>query len=135
LVGGSGAAIGLLLGGALTQWASWRWCLFINGPLAGVALVGVALFVKGVRGEHHTRLDVPGTVLGSGGLFFVVFGLSHAVTSSWSNTATWGSLAVGVVLLVLFVAWQQRSKHPLLPLRILTNRTRAGSLAALLLTS
>jgi EmrB/QacA subfamily drug resistance transporter len=135
LVGGAGAAIGLLLGGALTQWASWRWCLFINVPLAAVALVGVALFVKSVRGEHHTRLDVPGTVLASGGLFFVVFGLSHAVTSSWANAATWGSLVVGVVLLVLFVGWQQRSKHPLLPLRILTSRTRAVSLIALLLTS
>jgi EmrB/QacA subfamily drug resistance transporter len=135
LVGGSGAAIGLLLGGALTQWASWRWCLFINVPVAGVALGGVALFVKGVRGEHHTRLDVPGTVLASGGLFFVVFGLSHAVTSSWANAVTWGSLVVGVVLLVLFVGWQQRSKHPLLPLRILISRTRAGSLIALLLTS
>jgi len=135
LVGGSGAAIGLLLGGALTQWASWRWCLFINVPLGAVALAGVALFVGGARGEHHTRLDVLGTVLASGGLFFVVFGLSHAVTSSWSNAATWGSLIAGVVLLVLFVAWQQRSTFPLLPLRLLTNRTRAGSLVALLLTS
>ena len=135
LVGGSGAAIGLLLGGALTQWASWRWCLFINIPLAVAALFGVALFVRGARGEHRTRLDVLGTVLASGGLFFLVFGLSHAVTSSWSNAATWGSLVAGAVLLVLFVAWQQRSKFSLLPLRILTNRTRAGSLVALLLTS
>jgi EmrB/QacA subfamily drug resistance transporter len=135
LVGGSGAAIGLLLGGALTQWTSWRWCLFINVPLGAVALAGVALFVGRARGELHTRLDVLGTVLASGGLFLVVFGLSHAVTSSWSNAATWGSLCAGVVLLALFVAWQQRSKFPLLPLRILTNRTRAGSLVALLLTS
>jgi len=135
VIGGSGAAVGLLLGGALTQWASWRWCLFINLFFAAIALVGVAVFVEGGRSEHRARLDVLGTVLGSLGLFFVVYGLSHAVTSSWSNRATWGSLVVGVVLLALFVLWQRHSKDPLLPLRILTNRTRAGSLVALLLTS
>ena len=134
-IGGSGAAIGLLLGGALTQWASWRWCLLINLFFAAVALVGVALFVEGGRGEHRTRLDVVGTVLASAGLFFVVYGFGHAVTSSWSDPITWGSLLVGVALLVLFVFWQSRSQHPLLPLRIVTNRTRAGSLLSLLLTS
>jgi len=135
VIGGSGAAVGLLLGGALTQWASWRWCLFINLFFAAIALVGVVVFVEGGRSEHHARLDVLGTVLGSAGLFFVVFGFSHAVTSSWSSLATWGSLVIGAMLLALFVLWQQHSKDPLLPLRIVTNRTRAGSLVALLLTS
>src|SRR5665213_1957161 len=135
VIGGSGAAVGLLLGGALTQWASWRWCLFINLFFAAIALVGVAVFVESGRSEHRARLDVLGTVLGSAGLFFVVFGFSHAVTSSWSSLATWGSLVIGAMLLALFVLWQQHSKDPLLPLRILTNRTRAGSLVALLLTS
>src|SRR5665213_1197163 len=134
-IGASGAAIGLLLGGALTQWASWRWCLFINLFFAAIALVGVAVFVESGRSEHRARLDVLGTVLGSAGLFFVVFGFSHAVTSSWSSLATWGSLVIGAMLLALFVLWPQHSKDPLLPLRILTNRTRAGSLVALLLTS
>jgi EmrB/QacA subfamily drug resistance transporter len=135
VIGGSGAAVGLLLGGALTQWASWRWCLFINLFFAAIALVGVATFVEGGRSEHRARLDGLGTVLVSAGLFFVVFGFSHAVTSSWASLFTWGSLVVGVVLLVLFVLWQQRSKYPLLPLRIIADRTRAGSLVALLLTS
>jgi EmrB/QacA subfamily drug resistance transporter len=135
VIGGSGAAIGLLLGGALTQWASWRWCLFINLFFAAVALVGVAIFVQGGRSQHRSRLDFVGTVLGSAGLFFVVFGFSHTVTSSWSSPVTWGSLVIGVVLLLFFVLWQRRSTHPLLPLRIVTNRTRAGSLVALLLTS
>jgi EmrB/QacA subfamily drug resistance transporter len=135
VIGGSGAAIGLLLGGALTQWASWRWCLFINLFFAAVALVGVAVFVKGGRSAQRARLDVLGTLLGSAGLFFVVYGFSHAVASSWSSPATWGSLFIGAALLVLFVLWQTESKHPLLPLRIVTNRTRAGSLIALLLTS
>ncbi|MHB8379220.1 MAG: MFS transporter [Acidimicrobiales bacterium] len=135
VIGGSGAAVGLLLGGALTQWASWRWCLFINLFFAAIAMVGVAIFVKGGRSEQRARLDVLGTVLGSAGLFFVVYGFSHAVTASWASPATWGSLVVGVALLALFVLWQQHSRDPLLPLRIMTNRTRAGSLVALLLTS
>jgi EmrB/QacA subfamily drug resistance transporter len=134
-IGGSGAAIGLLLGGALTQWASWRWCLYINLFFAAFALVGVALFVEGGRSEHRTRLDGLGTVLASAGLFFVVYAFGHAVTSSWSDPATWGSLLLGTVLLALFVLWQSRSKHPLLPLRVLTNRTRAGCFLSLLLTS
>ena len=134
-IGGSGAAIGLLLGGALTQWASWRWCLYINLVFAIVAVIGVALFVEGGRTEHRTRLDALGTVLASGGLFFVVYAFGHAVTSSWTDPLTWGSLSLGTVLLVIFVFWQARSKHPLLPLRVVTNRTRAGSFVALLLTS
>ncbi|MCU1363536.1 MAG: putative transporter [Acidimicrobiaceae bacterium] len=135
VIGGSGAAIGLLLGGALTEWASWRWCLYINLFFAALAIVGVSVFVKGGRSEHHSRLDVLGTMLATEGLFCVVFGFSHAVTASWSSDVTWGSLVLGVALLVLFVLWQSHSKHPLLPLRIVTNRTRAGALISLLLTN
>lgn len=134
-VGGSGAAIGLLLGGALTQWASWRWCLYINLLFALVALVGVVLFVEGGRSEHHARLDVLGTLLASGGLFFVVYGLGHAVTASWGNNATWGSLVVGAVLLYGFYRWQRRTTNALLPLRIFSSRTRSGSLIAIFFTS
>jgi len=134
-VTGSGAAIGLLLGGALTQWASWRWCLFINLVFAVLALVGVALFVNDGRSTERTNLDVLGTVLGSAGLFCVVYGLSHAVTSSWTNQFTWGSLVVGAILLVLFTRWQQRTTNPLLPIRLLLSRTRGGSLVALFITN
>jgi EmrB/QacA subfamily drug resistance transporter len=135
IIGGSGAAIGLILGGALTQWASWRWCLFINLFFAGIALIGVAIFVQGGRSKHNTRLDVPGTLLGSAGLFFIVYGFSHAWMSSWTNVLTWGSIALGLGILALFVFSQHRSDHPLLPLRIVQNRTRGGSLIALLLTT
>jgi len=131
----SGAAIGLLLGGALTQWASWRWCLFINLFFAAFALVGVALFVDAGKSEHETRLDPIGTVLGCGGLFFLVYGLSHAVTSSWSNPVTWSCLVASAVLLTLFILWQRRARFPLLPLRLVTNRTRAGSLIGLFITA
>lgn len=134
-IGGSGAAIGLLLGGALTQWATWRWCLYINLVFAAVALVGVALFVEGGRREHHIRLDVPSAVLGSAGLFFVVYGLGHAVTTSWSDVFTWNSLVIGALLLVLFTLLQQRVKSPLLPLRLIINRVRGGSLVALFITN
>jgi EmrB/QacA subfamily drug resistance transporter len=133
-IGASGAAIGLLLGGALTQWASWRWCLFINLFFAAIALVGVAFFVPGAKRER-ANLDVFGTLLGSAGLFFVVYGFAHAVNTGWGNYVTWGSLVIGVALLVAFVRWQQRSKNPLLPLRLLINRVRGGSLVALFLTS
>jgi EmrB/QacA subfamily drug resistance transporter len=135
IIGGSGAAIGLILGGALTQWASWRWCLFINLFFAGIALIGVATFVQGGRSEHHSRLDIPGTLLGSAGLFLIVYGFSHAWMSSWTNVLTWGSIALGVGVLALFVWSQHRSDHPLLPLRIVESRTRGGSLIALLLTT
>jgi EmrB/QacA subfamily drug resistance transporter len=134
-IGASGAAIGLLLGGALTQWATWRWCLFINLVFAAIAIVGVALFVNGGKREHDAHLDIFGTLLGSAGLFFVVYGFAHAVNQGWGNYVTWGSLLLGVVLLVGFVRWQQRSRNPLLPLRLLINRVRGGSLVALFLTS
>jgi EmrB/QacA subfamily drug resistance transporter len=134
-IGASGAAIGLLLGGALTQWATWRWCLFINLVFAVIALVGVALFVTGDKRRHESNLDVLGTLLGSAGLFFVVYGFAHAVNTGWANYITWGSLVIGVALLVTFVRWEQHSKYPLLPLRLLINRMRGGSLVALFLTS
>lgn len=135
VIGGSGAAIGLILGGALTQWASWRWCLFVNLFFAAVAIVGVSVCVAGGKGEYRTRLDVVGTMLASVGLFFVVYGFSHAWTASWGSDETWGSILIGAALLVVFVWWQGRSKHPLLPHRIVTSRTRAGSLISLLLTT
>jgi EmrB/QacA subfamily drug resistance transporter len=135
IIGGSGAAIGLLLGGALTQFASWRWCLYINLFFAVVALVGVVIFVPGGRSDRHTGLDVPGTVLGSAGLFFIVYGFSHAAMSSWGSGYTWGAMLLGLALLASFVWSQHRSDHPLLPLRILADRTRSGSLIALFLTS
>ena len=134
-VGGSGAAIGLLLGGALTQWASWRWCLTINLFFAVISLIGVVMFVEGGRAERTIHLDLVGSVLGSSGLFALVFGLGRAVTTGWGNFDTWLSLAVGGILMIFFVMWQGRSKYPLLPLRIVTNRTRGGSLIALFVTT
>jgi len=135
VITGSGAAIGLLLGGALTQWASWRWCLYINVAFAALALLGALFFVPGGKKAADSRLDALGTVLGSGGLFFLVFGLSHAVNVGWSNPVTWGALVLGACLLVAFVFWQRRAPRPLVPLHIFASRGRDGALVALLLTS
>jgi EmrB/QacA subfamily drug resistance transporter len=137
-IGASGAAIGLLVGGALTQWSSWRWCLSINLFFAAIALAGTVTFVRGGRGQYHQHLDWFGTLLACGGFFGVVFGLGHAVGGSstdWTSNATWGPLAAGFALLIGFIFWQKVSRHPLLPLRIVANRMRAGSLVALFLTS
>ncbi len=131
---GSGAAIGLILGGALTQWASWRWSLFINVIFAALALVGVLTLIESRPRTKPTSLDVTGAVLASAGLFAVVFGLAHAVTATWASTVTIGSLVVGVALLLAFLKWQQRSDHPLLELPVLFARTRGGSMVALFIT-
>ena len=120
----------------MTQWATWRWCLFINIVFAAIAIVGVALFVTGGEREHSTNLDVVGTLLGSAGLFFVVYGFAHAVNTGWANYVTWGSLVIGVVSCsspsrVGSNDPRTRCCH----LRLLINRVRGGSLVALFLTS
>ncbi|MDE3064140.1 MAG: MFS transporter [Acidobacteriota bacterium] len=134
-VGGSGAAVGLILGGALTQWATWRWCLYFNVFVAAALVAGVLVCVDPTRGERRTRLDVTGTVVASAGLFFVVYGFGHAVAAGWADERTWGSLVAGVLLLVAFVVTQRRSSHPLVPLRVILQRTRGGSQVALFVTS
>lgn len=131
---GSGAAIGLILGGALTQWASWRWCLLINVIFSAVALVGVVWLIESRPGAKPADLDVTGAVLVSAGLFAIVFGLAHAVTATWASVVTIGSLLAGVVLVSAFLCWQRRSDHPLLPLPVVFARTRGGSMVALFIT-
>ncbi len=96
---GSGAAVGLLLGGVLTEYLSWRWCLYVNLLFAGVGMLGALALLHNVVPENRPRIDLPGTLLASGGLFALVYGFSHASTTSWSNTLTIVMLAIGVVLL------------------------------------
>ncbi|MGV9710721.1 DHA2 family efflux MFS transporter permease subunit [Gordonia sp. NPDC003424] len=126
-IAGGGGALGLLLGGMLTEWASWRWCLYVNVPIAIIALVGAVLFVGAHRSEHRPKLDLPGVVTVSAALFSIVFGFSNAETNGWADWATVTWLVAGVVLLAGFVWWQSRAEHPLLPLRVIADRTRAGS--------
>jgi EmrB/QacA subfamily drug resistance transporter len=130
-VASGGAAVGLILGGLLTEYLSWRYCLYVNLVFAVIAVAGVLAWIRGTRPAHPPRLDWPGTVLACAGLFLVVFGFSHAATAGWASALTVGSLVLGPVLLALFVVVEQRSSHPLLPLRIILDRTRGGCYAAL----
>ena len=125
-IAAGGGAIGLLLGGALTDYLSWRWTLYINLVFAGVALVGGILLLDGKEPREKFQLDVPGVLLASAGLFCIVFGFSNAATHSWHSSGTWGTLIAGVILLALFAIWIGRAANPLLPPRILLNRTRSG---------
>ncbi|MFE4667477.1 MFS transporter [Streptomyces sp. NPDC056716] len=134
-VAGSGAAVGLLLGGVLTEYLDWRWTLYVNVVFAAFALVGGwYLLQRGTRGSG-ARLDIPGTVLVTAGLFAVVYGFSNAESHGWSSALSWGFLAAGAVLLAVFTRWQTRAAHPLLPLRVLLDRNRGASFAAMLIVS
>ncbi len=131
---GAGGAIGLLLGGYLTQYVGWRWNLYINDVIALVAVVGAIALVPSIaRSGPRPKLDVPGTLLVSGGLFALVYGFSNAESDSWSAPLTWGMLTASGVLLIAFVLWQRRAAHPLLPLAIVLDRTRAAAYVAILL--
>ncbi len=135
-IAGAGGALGLLLGGILTSYVSWRYTLFVNLIFAAVAIVGALLWLKNDRGTDHDPLDFPGLFMVTGGLFSLVYGFSHAETTSWRDTYTIGFLALGVVLLSSF-AWfeNSRAKFPLLPMRVVLNRTRGGSMLAMLFAS
>ena len=131
-IAGMGGAIGLLLGGYLTQNLDWRWNLYVNVVIAAVAFAAAIALLP--RGGHAGRqpLDVPGVLLGSVGLFALVFGFSQAEPSGWDAPVTWVSLAVGVALLVAFVLRQRTSAHPVLPLGIIIDRDRGGAFVAIL---
>src|ERR1700733_8528938 len=132
---GAGGALGLLLGGILTSYASWRWTLFINLVFAASATIGAVLWLKRDEGADHDPLDLPGLFLVAGGLFSLVFGFSHAETTAWSNPYTIGFLVAGVLPLAVFAVFETRAKYPLLPPRVVRNRTRGGSLLVMLFAS
>jgi EmrB/QacA subfamily drug resistance transporter len=134
-IAGSGAAIGLLLGGLLTEYFNWRWTLFVNLVFTVFAFAGGAVLLRSQKSEHRPKLDIPGTVIVSAALFSLVYGFSNANTHGWHATATWGFLAAGVVLLAVFAWWQTRSAHPLLPLRFVLDRNRGGSFVAIFVSS
>ncbi len=126
-VAGGGGALGLLLGGALTEWASWRWVMYVNLIFAAVALIGaVALLAKHVTNERP-KLDIPGTVTVTAALFGIVYGFSEAQSRGWTSGVTLTFLIGGVVLLGVFAWLETRVSNPLLPLRIVLDRTRGAS--------
>jgi EmrB/QacA subfamily drug resistance transporter len=126
-IAGAGGAIGLLLGGVLTEYLSWRWTLYVNLIFAGVAFAGGALLLVRQPSPVKPRLDIPGVLLVSGGVFCLVYGFSNAAAHSWATPSTYGFLAAGAALLATFAAWQARAAHPLLPPRVVLDRNRGGA--------
>ena len=132
---GAGGAVGLLLGGALTEYLSWRWTMYVNLIFAGVAFIGGMLLLERQPSPARPRLDVPGVVLVSGAVFCLVYGFSNAATHSWHAASTYGFLVAGTVLAVLFVWWQHEAAHPLLPPRVVLDRNRGGAYLSMLIAS
>ncbi len=126
-IAGGGASLGLLLGGVLTEYLSWRWCMFVNLFFAIPAALGAMALLSDTRPEHRPKLDLPGVATASAGLFLLVYGFSRAESDGWTDTLTLASLGLSGVLLVAFVALQTRVAQPLLPLRIVTDRNRGGA--------
>ncbi|MEU3460758.1 MFS transporter [Streptomyces sp. NPDC006733] len=133
-IAGAGGAVGLLLGGVLTEYLDWRWCLYVNLIIAVVAFVGAVRLLQPGAPADRPKLDVPGTILVSAGLFCIVYGFSNAETHAWSSPQTWGFLTVGAVLVAAFGWWQTRAEHPLLPLRVVLDRDRGASFAAMFIS-
>jgi EmrB/QacA subfamily drug resistance transporter len=129
-VAAGGGAVGLILGGVLTQYLSWRWCLYVNLLFAAIAVAGALAFIRSSRPATRPLMDWPGAVLAGAGLFLIVFGFSHAESAGWAAALTVGSLVAGLVLLAGFVVAERRVGHPLLPLRVILDRTRGGAYVA-----
>jgi EmrB/QacA subfamily drug resistance transporter len=144
-ISGGGAAIGLVLGGVLTEYASWRWCLGVNVPIALVTAAAALVVVHESKAPGDTRYDIPGAVLSTLGLVSLVYGFTEAAKAKnpsdpsdtsvqgWTATSTVGFLALAVILLTAFVLWERRTANPLLPLRIVLDRNRGGSYLVFLL--
>jgi EmrB/QacA subfamily drug resistance transporter len=130
-IAGAGGAVGLLLGGVLTEYLSWRWCLYINVVFAVAAVVAAVRLLRRDRISAGERIDVPGAVLVVAGLVSLVYGLSKAETDGWGATLTVALLVAGAVLLVAFVLVERRVAHPLLPLRVVLDRFRGGAYLAI----
>ncbi|MYU09562.1 DHA2 family efflux MFS transporter permease subunit [Streptomyces sp. SID8361] len=130
---GAGGAVGLIAGGVLTEYTNWRWCLFVNAPIALAAALAAIPTVRESRAEGERRYDIPGAVLVTTGLVALVWGFTHAAEEGWSSALTWILLAAGLILLVAFVAVERRTSHPLLPLRVVLDRDRGGAFLASLL--
>jgi EmrB/QacA subfamily drug resistance transporter len=129
-IAGGGAAVGLLLGGVLTELLSWRWCLYVNLLFAiPAALAALRLLVNQAQADRP-RLDLLGAMTGTAGLFALVFGFSNSETHSWTHPVTIAALGAAVVLIATFAAVERRVAHPLLPMRVIADRTRGGAYIA-----
>src|SRR2546427_7902681 len=127
-VSGAGGAVGLLLGGLITNYFSWRWVLFVNVPI-GIVLALAAPRVLAASGGRPGRLGLPGAVAGTAGVTLLVYGFNRAASSGWTNSSTVGPIAAALVLLTTFIIIELRSAQPLMPLRIFSSRNRSGAYA------
>jgi EmrB/QacA subfamily drug resistance transporter len=134
-ISGTGAAIGLIAGGALTEYLSWRWTLLVNTPIALVVAAVAWPLLKESRAPGDRHFDIPGAVVATGGLALLVYGFTEASVHGWTAPLTLVLLAVAVALLGAFVAWERRAKNPMLPLRIILDRNRGGAYLAFLLAT
>ncbi len=131
-VSSAGGSIGLVLGGALTAWASWRWVFFINVPI-GLVVIALASQVIAEPRRNPGRLDIAGALTATLGMVSLVYGFIRAASSGWGDHLTWGSFAAAALLLGLFVFVESRVSQPLLPLRLLADRNRASAYVAIML--
>ncbi|HET9076867.1 MAG TPA: MFS transporter [Acidimicrobiales bacterium] len=132
-IAGGGAAIGLILGGLLTQYISWRWTLLINAPIAVGAALAATRLVAESRAERGSHYDLPGAFTSTAGLVALVYGFNRAETAGWGSAGTLSLVAAGLGLLAVFVLIELRTSSPLLPLRVVVDRNRGGSYLASLL--
>ena len=126
-VAGGGAAVGVLLGGILTEYLSWRWCLYVNLVFAVIAILGAVPLLPRQPRLPFRGLDIAGLLTGGGSMFSLVYGFANASTHSWRTPSTYAFLAAGVVLLPVFIFREAKASHPLLPLRIVADRNRGGA--------
>jgi EmrB/QacA subfamily drug resistance transporter len=126
-IAGGGGAVGLILGGLLTEYLDWRWTFFVNIPFAVVAALGAYFVIREPEGgRNRNPLDIPGVLLSTLGLVSLVYGFTRAESDGWGDSLTIGLFVASVVLLLSFVATESRVKAPLLPLRVITDRNRGG---------
>ena len=131
-VASAGASIGLVLGGMLTSWISWRWSLFINVPI-GIVLVSLAPAYLPETERHTGEFDLAGAATSTLGMSALVYGLVRAAETSWGDAAVLGSFAVAAAMLAAFVTVERRARQPITPLRLFASRQRVGAYAARLL--
>lgn len=122
----SGGALGLLLGGVLTDYASWRWALFINAPIGALVLFLAPRVLKESQGSH-TKLDLPGAITVTAGMSTLVYGLTKAAEDSWTSTTTLVTLTIAAALLLSFILIERTTSHPLMPFHIFKDRNRTGA--------
>ncbi|MYW44377.1 MFS transporter [Streptomyces sp. SID161] len=126
-IAGGGGAVGLILGGFLTEYLDWRWTFFVNIPFAVVAAAGAYFVIREPEGgRNRSPLDIPGVILSTLGLVALVYGFTRAESDGWGDTVTVSMFVASVVLLLAFVVVESKVKAPLLPLRVVTDRNRGG---------